>query len=521
MNLLKRITHIIAAIWSRIRKDLGRDSLLAYRRLIKNWLKGVKPTKRAFLVVGPESHGNHLVTDILINAGCIGHAGNHMPWQPENKVLLRDLEKPWESESPTDVQPWDKKPPIDEDPIVWRRSIPHGNTWIDITRVIRDLKSRGYLTTVIIVTRDTYSGIQSQLKWGHVVSLEEGKAKISQAYIHIFRHLLWTQVTYTMVNYEALALYPKAQDFLLQQLGLPLPERRWPAYDGNRKWYDYELNNAPGDFPEGWYPCRSGDTQSYFDRVRMGYKKMTAQTVIICGLARDVIGALPNVMASIERLGEKFKDYSVIVVENDSIDGTQEMLSYWQRVNPKVELLSEQLNARKWGPVQDVARTTEMAKYRNRYLDHIREKQYTFDYLIVMDFDLPLGFSYDGIAHSFSFTDWDVVGSNGILVPPFGNPIPNPIFFDAFAFRPKGQAAPQEIEAINRLQFQRGEDLVPVESVFGGLAIYKSAGILAGASYGGEDCEHVVFHQWLHEYGFNKQFLNPSQIVLYSEANAR
>nr|MBX2877818.1 hypothetical protein [Saprospiraceae bacterium] len=107
-------------------------------------------------------------------------------------------------------------------------------------------------------------------------------------------------------------------------------------------------------------------------------------------------------------------------------------------------------------------------------------------------------------------------GSNGILVPPYGDPIPNPIFYDAFAFRPKGDDDPKSLEEINALQFQRGKELVPVKSVFGGLAIYRSAGILAGAEYGGEDCEHVMLHQWLRENGFDQQFLNPSQIVLYS-----
>ena len=193
-----------------------------------------------------------------------------------------------------------------------------------------------------------------------------------------------------------------------------------------------------------------------------------------------------------------------------------EMLQYWQKVNPKVELLSEQLNAQKWGQVQDLSRMAQMAAYRNRYLTHIREKQYNFDYLIVLDLDIPLGFSYDGIAHSFSHDNWDVMGSNGILVPPYGDPIPNPIFYDAFAFRMKGETLPENIETINALQFHRGEALVPVESVFGGLAIYRSAGILAGAQYGGQDCEHVVLHQWLNDHGFDRQFLNPSQIVLYS-----
>ncbi len=518
MSAVADIKRILFAILRRIRRYLDRSSpTIAYLRWIKNRIMGTKMDKVAYLVVGPESHGSHLVTDILINAGCVGHAGNHVPWQPENKVLLRGLKKPWEYAFPTDLQPWDNHPPSQENPIVWRRSLPHGKKWINLSQMVRDLRSRGYQTKIVVVSRDTHSGLQSQLKWQHVKDSQTGLANIPKAYLHIFRHLLRMRVPFTVVSYEALALYPKAQDFLLQQLGLPLPERRWPIYDGNLKWHDGEVNSDPAVFPEGWYPCQSGDTKAYFERLQVGYQNMQEQQVIICGLARDVMKALPNVMAKVERLGEKFKDYRVIIVENDSVDGTAEMLQYWQRVNPHVEILSQQLHAQKWEEEQSPDRTTAMANYRNQYLDHIRAKKYVFDYLVVFDLDLQLGFSYDGIAHTFSHQDWDVVASNGILVPPYGNPIANPLFFDAFAFRPtKDASLPSDKAAINQLQFQRGEDLVAVASAFGGLAIYKSAGILAGARYGGEDCEHVILHQWLHQHGFDQHFLNPSQIVLYS-----
>lgn len=476
---------------------------------------GLKPDKIAFLVLGPESHGSHLVTDILLNAGCIGHAGNHVPWQPENKILVKGLKKPWEYEFPTDLQPWDNRPPRNETPVVWRRSIPHGKKWINISQMINDLRSRGYLVKAVVVSRDTNAALQSQLKWQHVKGIETGQANIPKAYLHIFRHLQKSKVPFVMASYEALATYPKSQDFLLQQIGLPLPKRRWPVYDGNKKWYNEKASNDPADFPEGWYPCQ-GDTEAYFGRIRSGYQQMKEKTVVICGLARDIGKNLRKVMARIESLGSKFKEYHVIVVENDSDDGTAEMLQYWQRVNPKVVILSQQLNARKWENIEHVDRTKAMASYRNQYLNHIRQKQYSFDYMIVLDLDIPLGFSYDGIAHTFSFDHWDVMASNGILVPPFGNPIKNPMFYDAFAFRKKGEQSKGNIKEINHLQFHRGEKLVPVTSAFGGLAIYRKDGIMAGALYGGNDCEHVVLHQWLHEKGFDRQFLNPSQLVLYS-----
>lgn len=506
----------ISSLLTRISKSAKPDVRQKFYRRVKLRLLQPQPTKRAFLVLGPESHGTHLVTDILLNAGCIGHAGNHVPWQPDNKKLIRGVKKPWEYTFPTDLQPWDRQLPTVEDPIVWRRSIPHGKQWVDIEDMINILRERRYAVHVVVVTRDPFSAINSQLKWRHVKSLEKGKANVSRAYLHIFQHLSQSKTPYTLVNYESLASYPKAQDFLLEQIGLELPERRWPIYDGNRKWHDLTAKDELADFPEGWYPCKLGNPKHYFERVEKGYERMAEKEVVICGLARDVMHALPRTMARLERLGKQFKNYKVVVFENDSSDGTLEMLQYWQKVNARVEVLTEQLEAKKWGQVQDLARMEQMAAYRNRYIAHIREQQYKFDYLIVFDLDIPLGFSYDGIAHSFSYHDWDVMGSNGFLVPPYGDPIPNPVFYDAFAFRGKGNDYPKSLEEINALQFQRGEELVPVDSAFGGLAMYRAAGIVAGAQYGGEDCEHVILHRWLRENGFDQQFLNPSQIVLYS-----
>ncbi|MEM6700174.1 MAG: hypothetical protein AAF599_17350, partial [Bacteroidota bacterium] len=156
-------------------KDVARRINTSFLQLLKNRLFGAAPNKRAFLVLGAESNGSHLVTDILINAGCIGHAGNHVPWQPNNKVLHRGIKKPWEYKFPTDLQPWDKKMPTNENPIVWRRSIPHGKQWINLTKMILDLKERGYQVKAIVVTRDSYAALQSQLKWQHVKHDKMGK----------------------------------------------------------------------------------------------------------------------------------------------------------------------------------------------------------------------------------------------------------------------------------------------------------------------------------------------------------
>lgn len=145
--------------------------------------------KRAFLVVAPEGHGGHLVTDLLVHAGCHADSGHQVPWVPAGRALGPADDKPWEHALPTDLQPWDRVLPTTEDPIVWRRSLPHGKQWVDVGAMIEQVRDRGYGVIAILVTRDRHCPLQSQLKRHHVGDLETGKANIERAWRHIFAHL--------------------------------------------------------------------------------------------------------------------------------------------------------------------------------------------------------------------------------------------------------------------------------------------------------------------------------------------
>ena len=193
--------------------------------------------KRAFLVLAPESHGGHLVSDLLVHAGCHGHSGNHVPWRPETRRLGPDDDRPWDHVLPTDVQPWDRSPPTGEDPIVWRRSLPHGKAWVDIGGMIGLLRGRGYAVTALVVSRDRHCALQSQLKWRHVEDLETGKANIERAWRHIFAHLERAAAPFVVVSYEALVSHREARERLLESLGLTPPPQPLEVWDGNRKWY--------------------------------------------------------------------------------------------------------------------------------------------------------------------------------------------------------------------------------------------------------------------------------------------
>lgn len=166
---------------------------------------------KAYLVLGPESSGTRCVTRLLLDAGCRGEAGHE--------------------------QPFDRNPPSGVSPVVWRRSVPHGKKWPDITKMIDVLKANGYDVRAIVTTRDWHPAIESQLKARHVGSRKEARANLRRAYPFMFEHLARAGVPYWLVSYEALVARPrKVATKLMETLGLPVPEKI-EIFDGNEKYY--------------------------------------------------------------------------------------------------------------------------------------------------------------------------------------------------------------------------------------------------------------------------------------------
>jgi hypothetical protein len=250
-------------------------------------------------------------------------------------------------------------------------------------------------------------------------------------------------------------------------------------------------------FPESLFPPKN--PEDYLKRILLGSTEAANSSVIFTGLARNVGKYLPNYWARLCKMGSMFRDWSVVVVENDSEDNTVEQLKYW----PKTTLLTQNFGWDKLGAGKDENRREKLAQLRNCYLDYI--SQQVCDYVVVMDFDLAGGFSYEGLMHSMSY-DFDMICSNGLLFRK-----EDCVFYDEWALRLDNL----EDKDKNLFLKERGLDLIPVHSGFGGLAIYPHRVFVEG-HYSKEDCDHVTFHQRLSEKGFSKFYLNPSMINIYS-----
>jgi hypothetical protein len=249
-------------------------------------------------------------------------------------------------------------------------------------------------------------------------------------------------------------------------------------------------------------------------RSAHGAVRMADLRVVLCGLTRDSAPYLQKTITRMESLGDLFGGYRVVVFENDSIDDTPALLDRWQRMNSRVVVLSERRNDPVNRPLRCPLRGDRMAFYRNQYREFITHHFEDFDFAIVVDMDILEGWSNDGVAHTFGFTDWDFVGSYGIIEKRhlLCSQLQQ---YDAWAFRSYGSYEALKTRTVNNMRIVSEDRLMAVYSCFGGLGIYRMPALL-NCQYVGGDCEHVGLHAAMRESGFDRIFLNPNQTTHYS-----
>ncbi|MEK6733977.1 MAG: hypothetical protein AABY27_02585, partial [Pseudomonadota bacterium] len=142
--------------------------------------------------------------------------------------------------------------------------------------------------------------------------------------------------------------------------------------------------------------------------LEMGKNEMSKHKVIFAGIARDNLKDLPTTIKHIYFLSSFFKDYRIVIFENDSKDGTKQAFETWMEKDKKVKILSKTYGIKK-RPNHKF-----LADARNEYLQEIKEYE-DFDLVIMLDMDMSHGVDARGNFDSFSkINDWDMVCSNGI-----------------------------------------------------------------------------------------------------------
>lgn len=166
---------------------------------------------RAYFVLGPESSGTRMMTEILISAGCFGDA--------------------------TSSQRLDSGIPEGTSPIVWRRSAPHAQEYPPLGKMIGRVQGLGYDVRAIVMTRDWHAMLRSQVAWGHTPTVAKARERTRMGYLHIFMHLRGTGIPFTVVSYESLVQRSGAAlSAVMDELDLPTPD--FEIRDENAKWYE-------------------------------------------------------------------------------------------------------------------------------------------------------------------------------------------------------------------------------------------------------------------------------------------
>ena len=252
---------------------------------------------------------------------------------------------------------------------------------------------------------------------------------------------------------------------------------------------------------------------------------MNNSTLVIGVLARNCIDGLRNNISRIEELGGMFKEYHVIVYENDSTDGTKECIMQWVENNGNVVAICEDLNQvtipnkSKYilKPSKSEWRIQKMASFRNRVLQEVN-KRFSPDYFCFLDVDIE-SFSPQSVVEAMKKApdDWGALCASGHLYysNPNGTDYPANFQYDAYAFFPEG-SKPEEmgrwvishqchlVSAWTAEELVRKQKFASCRSAFNGLAVYKW-NVIKDLHYkvmqnkelkecGAAMCEHLPFH---------------------------
>lgn len=295
-------------------------------------------------------------------------------------------------------------------------------------------------------------------------------------------------------------------------------------------------NKELTNFPEYIFPARN-NPELYNYCVQEGQQICNNASIFFCGIARDIGPYLERNILRIHRTGDMFKNYGVFIYENNSTDDTVDILQRYKSdiFNFYSETTSGDDYKRRTDDMYGSFRCEILAKCRNQYLKYLRSISEVYDYICVLDLDLLGGWSYDGISHAIftmeSDQSYGCVSSYGVLSEHTNSrnidseaDEPN-IMYDSLAFRPigwkMGALHVLHTPVFNRVEAQRGNPPIEVQSNFGGMAIYKYKALIdkeygsAELEDGHIDPDHVVINWQIFQAGW-KIILDPSMIVSYS-----
>ena len=270
-------------------------------------------------------------------------------------------------------------------------------------------------------------------------------------------------------------------------------------------------------FPERAFLPRKGRQLRYFSRVLAGREEAAKKSITLVTMLHNRVDLALYLRARCEAVLERFAGGRVLVLCDDSTDGTARVIDDWARARPDVV---ESVPVPCSEP--SVAGFARMARLRNALLERL-DASAPADFVAILDGDLEGPVSLEGLLHSIALLA-EPNGPDGVTALGINNWVGLPMlmpfvgygYYDPIAFR---EAVWERRSSDARIRYRlaglcRGDEPLRVKSAFAGLALYRGQSI-RGLRYDEttRDCEHVSFHRALFERG-GKLVLDPSLMLL-------
>ena len=261
--------------------------------------------------------------------------------------------------------------------------------------------------------------------------------------------------------------------------------------------------------------------------------------VVICSIVRNAKRGLERNVPVVRALCSRFRDYRIVIFENDSTDGTDRFLEKWAAQDQKVSVSCRRTGIRPIPKPEEVScnpffsawRIEKMAAFRNQYLSFVEEQGWNPDFLVVVDLDVAR-LDLQGILSSFTDSvEWDAVTSFGYSC----SPKLVRRYHDTFALVEYGcEDVPQTEASIESASYrfanlQSGDPWVRVFSAFGGLAVYRYP-CIRGLRYLALEnadqrvacrCEHFSLSVQMKARGYDRVYINPNMVLKYQRLTPR
>ena len=229
--------------------------------------------------------------------------------------------------------------------------------------------------------------------------------------------------------------------------------------------------------------------------ISLTFCEKLPQKVVICGTCKNVAPALPYTINIMEKIGNLFADYRIVVYENNSTDKTPQILKNWSKKNSKILAISEQLTQEECKRIfvnidhagknnGTFFKPEPIARARNIVQNIAMSEQYApFEFLIWMDMDFKIEPSYEGFIDTFrSNKEWDAVFAYGLHF--------DGRYYDWYALRDAKYPLGSELlgsywwSTQKKLTLDLKSDWYPVYSAFGGCGIYRKSSV--------KGCEYIA-----------------------------